>query len=158
MRQGARPASARVPLASPLRPLTSSIPPAQPLLGKVYKGLHALQAKLGLKLLDVRSSINLAPLTPEELDCAVSRALLHTLQQQGWRCLGRGLMLKQDFLAAAPGEAATALAARLSGSAQAPQSVLVTVADAGWQQSDHRPPRLASPACNERAGLSCHAK
>jgi hypothetical protein len=107
----------------------------QGLLSKAYKGLLVQAKQLGIALLDVRSSISLAALTPAELDATVSGAVAHALQQSGWRCLGSGgLIVRNDFTSAPPGAPVAAAAARISCSAQLPRAVLVTVRAAGTGQ------------------------
>ncbi len=103
----------------------------QVLLTKVFKGLAVSQAKLGIKMMDVKSSINVNALTAEEVDVTVSSVVMHTLQQKGWRCLHSGLMLRSDFIAAAPGVPVTTAAAKISVRAEQPSSVAVIVHSAG---------------------------
>ena len=64
----------------------------QPVLGRVFKTMHAHQALLGIRMGDVKSSVTLAPMTTAELGPRLTQALVASLTSAGWFPWGNDLL------------------------------------------------------------------
>ena len=66
----------------------------QPVLGRVFKAMHASQAPLGIRMGDVKSSVILAPMKAAELGPPLTQALVASLTLAGWYPWGDLLLME----------------------------------------------------------------
>lgn len=73
-------------------------------LGEVYRALHAQKKIIGFGLKDVKSSVILKTLKPEDLGAPLSCLLRNSLRCAGWVMLDQEQHLSCNYLEAPPGK------------------------------------------------------
>ena len=120
----------------------------QTALTKVYRGLHAQQAKMSFRLKDVKSSVVLDPMSPEDLAHPIRSILEASLRSAGWTSLPHGRLLSCNYFKAKRGKVAECYCLdKLDILIEPPNSILLLV---------HPCKPLSDPGCLSFFKMCCH--
>jgi hypothetical protein len=109
------------------------------LAGRLFKALQLNQGALGIKMGDLRSSVTLGLMPPDQLLQAVELAVSRSLAQAGWRRLAPGTWLSTDVLSATQPQAAMEVGIHFQ--TQLPAQILVHVELASKLIASQQDPR-----------------
>lgn len=105
-------------------------------MGRVFKALLQQQSSIGIRMLDVKSSIQTGPLAEHDLQRSASAAITAALTAQGWFLLdtcGCLQLLRTNPFSLSPGQPCTSHAIKLSVSLRLPHTIVVH-AESGMEQ------------------------